>query len=323
MAPRAPSQTQACTINVRMLRLYTHADCLQHDPGPGQAEQPARLRAVLQALDHDRFAALDCIEAPRATREQLLRVHSADYIQRIFAAVPSEGTQQLDADTFVSSGSVEAALRAAGAVVAAVDAVMTGASHHAFCAVRPPGHHATRDTAMGFCLFNNVAVAAAHALTAHGLKRVAIADFDVHHGNGTQSIFERDPRVLFASSHQSPLYPGGGGEDEHGVGNIFNGTLSPGAGSYEFRDLWTHRLLPALHAFKPQLVLVSAGFDAHRDDPLADLCLGQEDFAWITEQLVVLAHRHANGRLVSTLEGGYDLAALANSASAHVTALLD
>ena len=306
-----------------MLRLYTHADCLQHIPGPGHAEQPARLRVVLEALDHDRYAAVDRIEAPRATGEQLLRVHTADYIQRIFAAVPHEGTQQLDADTFVSSGSVEAALRAAGAAVAAVDAVMTGAAQHAFCVVRPPGHHATRDAAMGFCLFNNVAVAAAHALSEYGLKRVAIADFDVHHGNGTQAIFERERRVLFASSHQSPLYPDSGGEDERGVGNIFNGTLSPGAGSHEFRELWTQRLLPALHAFKPQLVLVSAGFDAHRDDPLADLRLGPEDFAWITDQLVSLARRHADGRLVSTLEGGYNLAALASSASAHVNALLD
>lgn len=306
-----------------MLRLYTHADCLQHDPGLGHAEQPARLRAVLQALDQDRYAAVDRIEAPRATREQLLRVHSTDYVQRIFAARPSQGTQPLDPDTFVSAGSVDAALRAAGAVVAAVDAVMSGVTQHAFCAIRPPGHHATHDAAMGFCLFNNVAIGAAHALAEYGLKRIAIADFDVHHGNGTQSIFERERRVLFASSHQSPLYPDSGYEDERGVGNIFNGTLSPGAGSHEFRELWTQRLLPALHAFNPQLVLVSAGFDAHRDDPLADLRLGREDFAWITEQLVSLARQHADSRLVSTLEGGYNLAALAASASAHVDALMD
>lgn len=176
---------------------------------------------------------------------------------------------------------------------------------------------------MGFCLLNNVAVGAAHALAAHGLKRVAIADFDVHHGNGTQDIFEREPRVLFASSHQSPLYPDSGSEDERGVGNIANGTLSPGAGSYEFRELWDGVLLPRLDAFKPQLVLVSAGFDAHRDDPLADLRLGPDDYAWITERLVALAHAHAGGRLVSSLEGGYDLAALAACASTHVTALMD
>jgi acetoin utilization deacetylase AcuC-like enzyme len=307
-----------------MLRLYTHPTCLQHDPGPGHAEQPARLRAVLQALDHDRYAALDRVEAPRASREQLLRVHSTAHVEHILASAPPEGsTQRLDEDTVMSSGSLEAALRAAGAAVAAVDAVMSGAAQRAFCAVRPPGHHATRDQAMGFCLFNNIAVAAAHALAAHGLKRVAIADFDVHHGNGTQAIFEREPRVLFASSHQSPLYPGSGREDECGVGNIVNGTLSPGAGSYEFRELWDGVLLPRLHASKPQLVLVSAGFDAHRNDPLADIRLGQDDYAWITERLFALARAHAGGRLVSTLEGGYDLTALAASTAAHVGVLME
>ena len=306
-----------------MLRLYTHPACLLHDPGPGHVEQPARLRAILQALDHDRHAALDRIEAPQVTREQLLRVHSAEHVDRILASAPSQGTQWLDADTAVSPDSVEAAVRAAGAMAAAVDAVLSGATRHAFCAVRPPGHHATRDQAMGFCLFNNIAVGAAHALAVHGLKRVAIADFDVHHGNGTQAIFEHEPRVLFASSHQSPLYPDSGREDEHGVGNIVNGTLSPGAGSHEFRELWDGVLLPRLHAFKPQLVLVSAGFDAHRNDPLADIRLGQEDYAWITERLVALADTHAGGRLVSTLEGGYDLVALTACASAHVTALTD
>ncbi|WP_460878424.1 histone deacetylase family protein [Rhodanobacter koreensis] len=306
-----------------MLRLYTHPACLQHDPGPGHAEQPARLRAVLQALDHDRHAALDRIEAPRASREQLLRVHSSEHVDRILASAPQQGTEWLDADTAMSPGSTEAALRAAGAMVAAVDAVLSGATRHAFCAVRPPGHHATRDQAMGFCLFNNIAVGAAHALAMHGLKRVAIADFDVHHGNGTQAIFEREPRVLFTSSHQSPLYPGSGREDERGVGNIVNGTLSPGAGSHEFRELWDGVLLPRLHAFKPQLVLVSAGFDAHRNDPLADIRLGQEDYAWITERLVALAGTHAGGRLISTLEGGYDLVALAACVSAHAAALDD
>ena len=305
-----------------MLRLYTHPACLLHDPGPGHAERPARLQAVLQALDHDRHAALERIDAPLATREQLLRVHSADHIEYILGSAPREGTHQLDPDTFMSPGSVEAALRAAGAAVAAVDAVMAGDIQHAFCAVRPPGHHATRDQAMGFCLFNNIAVGAAHALAAHGLKRIAIADFDVHHGNGTQAIFEREPRVLFVSSHQSPLYPDSGREDEHGVGNIVNGTLSPGAGSQEFRELWDGLLLPRLHAFKPQLVLVSAGFDAHRNDPLADIRLGQEDYAWITERLMGLARSHAAGRMVSTLEGGYDLVALAASVAAHVNMLM-
>ncbi|WP_426702167.1 histone deacetylase family protein [Rhodanobacter sp. Col0626] len=306
-----------------MLRLYTHPACLQHDPGPGHAEQPARLRAVLRALDHDRYAALDRIEAPRATREQLLRVHATAHVEHILNSVPPEGgICQLDEDTAMSHGSLEAALRAAGALVAAVDAVLDGTAQRAFCAVRPPGHHATRERAMGFCLFNNIAVAAAHALAVHGLKRVAIADFDVHHGNGTQAIFEHEPRVLFASSHQSPLYPDSGREDERGVGNIVNGILSPGAGSYEFREVWDSVLLPRLNAFRPQLILVSAGFDAHRDDPLADIRLGEEDYAWLTERLVALACTHANGRLISTLEGGYDLTALAASTSAHVSALM-
>jgi acetoin utilization deacetylase AcuC-like enzyme len=307
-----------------MLRLYTHPACLQHDPGPGHVEQPARLRAVLHALDRDQFRALDRIEAPRATREQLLRVHGTDHVQRILDSACASGEVcQLDADTIMSSGSLEAALRAAGAVVAAVDMVLAGTAQHAFCAVRPPGHHATADQAMGFCLFNSIAVGAAHALAAHGLKRVAIADFDVHHGNGTQAIFEHEPRVLFASSHQSPLYPGTGSEDESGVGNIVNGTLSPGAGSHEFRELWDNVLLPRLDAFRPQLVLVSAGFDAHRNDPLADIRLGDADYAWITERLLAVAERHARGRLVSTLEGGYDLAALTSSTTAHVQAVIE
>lgn len=306
-----------------MLRLYSHSACLQHDPGPGHVERPARLRAVLQALDHDRYAALDRVEAPRATREQLLRVHTAAHVDHILASAVQEGTHKLDPDTLMSPGSVEAALRAAGAVVAAVDAALTHDQLRAFCAVRPPGHHATSDQAMGFCLFNNIAVGAAHAMAVHGLKRIAIADFDVHHGNGTQAIFEEDRRVLFVSSHQSPLYPDSGREDEHGVGNILNGTLSPGAGSHEFRELWDSRLLPRMRAFNPQLVLVSAGFDAHRNDPLADIRLGNEDYHWITERLLALARTHAGGRLVSSLEGGYDLAALASSAAAHVSALLE
>ncbi|WP_426269867.1 histone deacetylase family protein [Dyella kyungheensis] len=306
-----------------MLRLYTHASCLQHDPGPAQPESPARLRAVLQALDHDRFAAIDRVEAPRATREQLLRVHTPEHVERILAIAPDEGTVRLDEDTLMSPGSAEAALRAAGAVVAAVDAVLGADGGQAFCAVRPPGHHATPDRAMGFCLFNNVAVGAAHAIAEHGLKRVAIADFDVHHGNGTQDIFAREPRVLFISSHQMPLYPETGRADERGVGNIVNAPLSPGDGSYEFRELWESTLIPKLHAFKPQLLLISAGFDAHRNDPLADLRLGSEDYAWITQRLVDVARAHAQGRVVSTLEGGYNLLALSTSAAAHVGELLE
>jgi len=306
-----------------MLRLYTHSACLQHDTGAAHPESPARLQAVLQALDHDRFAALDRLEAPRATREQLLRVHRSAHVANILDAAAIDGSRRLDEDTVMSPGSPEAALRAAGAVVAAVDAVMAGDTHHAFCAVRPPGHHATPERAMGFCLFDNVAVGAAHALAVHGLKRVAIADFDVHHGNGTQAIFEREPRVLFVSSHQSPLYPETGREDERGVGNIVNGCLSAGDGSYAFRELWDGLLLPRLHAFRPQLVMVSAGFDAHQDDPLADLQLVTEDYAWLTAKLVDLARSHASDRLVSTLEGGYDLKALAACSAAHVAELLE
>ena len=305
-----------------MLRLYTHPACLQHDPGPGHPESPARLHAVLAALDRDRFAALDRIEAPRASIEALERVHDATYVARILASAPGEGRARLDEDTLMSPASAEAALRAAGAVVAAVDAVLDERASCAFCAVRPPGHHATADQAMGFCLFNNVAVGAAHALAEHGLERVAIADFDVHHGNGTQDIFAREPRVLFVSSHQSPLYPGSGGAEETGVGNLLNAPLPAGTGSAAFRHTWEERLLPRLDAFRPQLLLVSAGFDAHRADPLAQLELLADDYTWLTARLVDIARRHAGGRVVSTLDGGYDLDALAASAAAHVAALM-
>ncbi|WP_424681947.1 histone deacetylase family protein [Frateuria sp. YIM B11624] len=304
------------------MRLYTHPACLQHDPGPGHPESPARLHAVLAALDRDRFAALDRIEAPRASIEALERVHDATYVARILASAPGEGRARLDEDTLMSPASAEAALRAAGAVVAAVDAVLDERASCAFCAVRPPGHHATADQAMGFCLFNNVAVGAAHALAEHDLERVAIADFDVHHGNGTQDIFAREPRVLFVSSHQSPLYPGSGGAEETGVGNLLNAPLPAGTGSAAFRHTWEERLLPRLDAFRPQLLLVSAGFDAHRADPMAQLELLADDYTWLTARLVDIARRHAGGRVVSTLEGGYDLDALAASAAAHVAALM-
>ncbi|HEX7342061.1 MAG TPA: histone deacetylase family protein [Rhodanobacteraceae bacterium] len=305
-----------------MLRLYTHPACLAHDPGPGHAESPQRLRAVLEALDHDRFSAVDRVEAPRATREQLARVHARAYIDRMLDGTPVTGTRQLDEDTVMSPGSAEAALRAAGAAVAAADAVMRDDAGRAFCAVRPPGHHATRNQAMGFCLFNNVAVAAAHALAVHGLRRVAIVDFDVHHGNGTQDIFAAETRVLYLSSHQAPLYPGTGTASEHGAGNILNAPLPPGAGSDDFRGTWNDLLLPRLATFRPQLLLISAGFDAHRLDPLADLTLETDDFAWITGRLVALANAHAAGRIISCLEGGYDLSALRAGVIAHVTELL-
>ena len=306
--------------------VYTHPACLAHDTGPEHAERPARLSAVLEAL-HEAFPdALEWREAPRATRGELLRVHAPSLLQRVLETRPAQRIM-LDPDTALSPDSAEAALRAAGAAVAAVDAVMAdvalpGSLQRAFCAVRPPGHHATTDVAMGFCLFNNIAVAAAHAIAVHGLERVAIADFDVHHGNGTQAIFERDPRVLFLSSHQWPLYPGSGAADERGVGNILNAPLPPEAGSTAFRSTWATQLLPALDAFAPQLLLVSTGFDAHRRDPLAQLQLEADDYAWLTGELCVLANRHARGRVVSTLEGGYDLQALRECSVAHVGALL-
>jgi acetoin utilization deacetylase AcuC-like enzyme len=234
------------------------------------------------------------------------------------------GYVRIDADTFMSAGSAEAALRAAGAVIAAVDAVMGGEFRNAFCAVRPPGHHAERDRAMGFCLFNNVAAGALHARAAYGIKRIAVLDFDVHHGNGTQDIFFDDPDLFYASSHQMPLYPGTGFENERGAsGNIANRPLPPGSGSAEFQTIWRDGLLPAVEAFGPEFILISAGFDAHRADPLANLNLTAEDFAWITRQVCSIASRLCDGRVVSTLEGGYELDALADSAAAHVRALIE
>ena len=300
------------------MRVYTHPDCLGHQPGEGHPESPARLAAVTGAL-RDAFPALDWREAPLAAIEAIERVHAPELVARVLSAAGQ--SLRLDEDTVMSPGSAHAALRACGAAVAAVDAVLSGATRRAFCAVRPPGHHATADTAMGFCLFNAVAVAAAHALAAHGLARVAIADFDVHHGNGTQAIFDQDPRVLYLSSHQSPLYPGTGQASENGVGNVVNAPLAPGVGGQGFRAAWRDHLLPALEAFTPQLVLVSAGFDGHRLDPLADLGLEAEDYAWLGAELGASADRHAGGRLVSLLEGGYSLTALRECSVAHLRGL--
>ena len=300
------------------IAIYTHPACLAHDPGPGHPESPSRLAAVLEALDDAAFAR---IEAPSATREQLARVHTQALVDVLLGTTFSEGWRRIDADTVMSPDSTEAALRAAGAVCAAIDAAMKGTQPRAFCAVRPPGHHATHDTAMGFCLFNSVAVGAAHALAAHGLARVAVIDFDVHHGNGTQDIFWSEPRVLYASSHQWPLYPGTGARSETGAGNIVNAPLRPGSGSKEFRAACEDVVLPAVDRFAPELVLISAGFDAHRLDPLANLNLDADDYAWITARLVELAKKHANGRVVSSLEGGYSLTALRESTAAHVAAL--
>lgn len=302
--------------------LLAHPVCLEHDPGRHHPESPQRLLAVLAALDGPDFAGLQRREAPAAAIEDLLRVHPRSHLDRILSAVPQSGHAALDADTILSPGSARAALHAAGAVVAAVDAVVGGAADNAFCAVRPPGHHAEPQRAMGFCLFNNVAIGATRARQVHGLARVAVVDFDVHHGNGTQAAFWDDANLFYASTHQSPLYPGTGARHETGVGNIVNAPLPPMAGSREFRLAMTRHILPALDAFCPDLVLISAGFDAHVEDPLAQLMLDDADYVWITEQLAEIAARHAGGRLVSTLEGGYDLAALGRCAAAHLRVLM-
>ena len=302
--------------------LYSHDSCIAHDPGPHHPECPARLRAVLDALDDPAFAGLDRRSAPPAEIAWIERVHDSGYIERTLAAEPTEGRAHLDPDTVMSTGSAEAALRAAGAVCAAVDAVAAGEGKNAFCAVRPPGHHAEFDRAMGFCLFNNVAIGARHAQAAHGFARVAVVDFDVHHGNGTQHMFEADGSLFFASTHQSPFYPGSGAAAETGVGNIVNVPLAAGAGGVEFRAAMNDRILPALRDFGPDFLLISAGFDGHADDPLAQLNFREADYQWATAELAAVAEEACAGRLVSTLEGGYDLAALADSAASHVRALM-
>ena len=302
--------------------LYTHEACLEHDPGSYHPESPARLRAVLAGLAGSEFNRLVRREAPRAELDEVARVHPRDFISAVIAAVPKRGHAALDADTVLSPRSGEAALRAVGAVCAAVDAVVAGDADNAFCAVRPPGHHAEADRAMGFCVFNSIAIGAQRARQLHGLERAAVIDFDVHHGNGTQAIFENNPHVFYASTHQSPLYPGTGARSETGVGNVVNVPLRPGSGSDQFRYAFNEFILPALEDFRPDILLISAGFDAHRDDPLAQLMLVEDDYAWVTERLMALAARHCSGRVISSLEGGYDLEALAASAAAHVRVLM-
>ncbi|MCW4454128.1 histone deacetylase family protein [Flavobacterium sp. MXW15] len=301
--------------------VYTHPACLEHVPGPDHPESPARLRAVIEALQAAFPDALDWREAPPVKFGELVRVHDRELIDSILRP-QHEPLRTIDMDTRMSPGSASAALHAAGAGVAAVDAVMLGDDKRAFCAVRPPGHHATGNAAMGFCLFNNIAVAAAHARDRHGLERVAVVDFDVHHGNGTQAIFEQDPKVGYFSTHQSGLFPHSGNMRERGVGNIRNVLLPPGSGGFRFRNIWADEMLPAIDAFRPQLLLVSAGFDAHMRDPQADLMLETEDFGWLSAELAGIARRHAGGRIVSMLEGGYDLQALRECSVAHLQALL-
>jgi acetoin utilization deacetylase AcuC-like enzyme len=298
--------------------LITHKAFYDHITPQGHPEQVARLDAVLGAL-----GGMDLlrVNAPLAADDDLLRAHPKGHVDTIKAAAPSEGWRSLDADTHMSIGTLEAAYRAVGGVIKAVDLVMAGEAGNAFAAVRPPGHHAERETAMGFCFFGSVAVAAKHALEFHGLKRVAILDFDVHHGNGTQDLVEDDARILFCSSHQMPLYPGTGAANETGVGNVVNVPLPDGCGSAKFRAAWEREVFPRVEAFKPELLLISAGFDAHADDPLAGMMLHEDDFAWITGKLCDLADKHCSGRVVSALEGGYDLEALGRSARAHVDVL--
>ena len=299
--------------------LITHPDCLDHVTPPGHPEQVARMDAVLGALaDMDLLR----VSAPHAAEDDVRRVHPKSHIDTIRRAAPESGFVSLDADTHMSPGTLAAVWRCAGGAVRAVDLVLGGEAGNAFVAMRPPGHHAEKTTAMGFCFFGNIAIAAKHALDHHGLRRVAIVDFDVHHGNGTQDLVEDDPRILFCSTHQSPLYPGTGMADETGVAdNVVNVPLDEGTNGRGFRVAMEGRILPRVDAFRPELILISAGFDAHRADPLAGLALVEDDFAWITGALCDLADKHCAGRVVSCLEGGYDLPALGASAAAHVNVL--
>ncbi|MEM6356656.1 MAG: histone deacetylase family protein [Pseudomonadota bacterium] len=302
--------------------VYSHPSSHRHVTPPGHPERVARIQTVDGVLSGAEYDGLERREAPAAEIASLKRAHDPDYVDAIVAVAPEEGSISLDPDTHMSAGSLEAAYHAAGANIAAVDAVMAGETKAAFCAVRPCGHHAERDRAMGFCLFNNVAVGAAHALHAHGLERVAIIDFDVHHGNGTQHIFEAEPRVVFASTHQMPLYPGTGAAHETGVGNVINVPLDPMSGGQQMRMAYEGTILPQVAAWKPQLVMISAGFDAHTNDPLASLNWFDTDFAWVTREICKVATDVAGGRVVSTLEGGYDLDGLAESLRQHLDVLI-
>jgi acetoin utilization deacetylase AcuC-like enzyme len=310
-----------------LVLLLTHHDCLGHENFEDHPECPDRLRAVLGALEAEEFCGLLREAAPAATEAQLLLAHRPEHVARILSIRPRPGCfVPLDGDTGMNHASVEAALHAAGAGVAAVDAVCAPEGHggvtRAFCAVRPPGHHAEPGRAMGFCFFSNAVIAARHAQRAHGLGRVAILDFDVHHGNGTQAAVADDASILFASSHQSPCYPFTGEASETGQGNLFNAPLPAGADSVAFRAAWAERLLPAVERFAPELIVISAGFDAHARDPLAQLRLREADFGWLTAEICRIADRCCGGRVVSMLEGGYDLPALAASTAAHLRALM-
>ncbi|KUM26596.1 acetoin utilization protein [Mesorhizobium loti] len=303
-------------------RLYTHPVFLEHLTPPGHPERPDRLRAIERVLDDEAFSALDRVKAPEGDEATILYAHPEDFVARIRAAIPESGIVSIDADTSASPKSWQAAVTAIGAANAAVDDVFEGRAANVFVAARPPGHHAEKTTAMGFCLFNTAAIAARYAQKKHQAERVAIVDWDVHHGNGTQDIFWDDPSVLYCSTHQMPLYPGTGAKSETGVGNIVNAPLAPSTGSETFRDAFLSRVLPSIDAFAPDLIIISAGFDAHHRDPLAEINLTEDDFDWATGQLIDRAGRHSGNRLVSLLEGGYDLQGLAFSVAAHVGRLM-
>jgi acetoin utilization deacetylase AcuC-like enzyme len=303
-------------------RLYEHSVFLQHQVPEGHPERADRLRALNVALEHPNFAGLVRTEAPTANEDMVLLAHPERHLLHVMRSMPEEGIQQIEADTYAGPESLKAALTAIGGAIMAVDDVFSGKADNGFVAGRPPGHHAEHDKVMGFCLFNTVAIAARHAQKVHGVERVAIIDFDVHHGNGTQDIFFDDPSVLYCSTHQMPLYPGTGAKDETGAGNIVNAPLSPHTSGDNFREAVKSRLLPALENFSPDLVILSAGFDAHHRDPLAQINLVGDDFDWITGRMMDIAGRYANNRLVSVLEGGYDLEGLAESAGLHIARLM-
>ncbi len=303
--------------------ILSHRDCLLHDMGPGHPERPDRTRVIERILEHEKFQDLLREQAPLGLREAITRVHPQTYYDALCEASPPQGLTRLDGDTSMSPGTFEAALRSVGGACLAVDEVMQRRVDTAFVVTRPPGHHAETATTMGFCFFNNVAIAARHAKDVHGAERVAIMDFDVHHGNGTQQIFWSDKTVLYTSTHEMPLYPGSGAASETGAyGNIVNAPLSAGDDGKAFREAMSARILPAINAFSPDLILISAGFDAHARDPLANLNLVEADFGWATGRLMDIADKRCGGRIVSVLEGGYDLEALARSAAAHVMVLM-
>lgn len=302
--------------------LFFHSDCDGHITPVGHPESAARLDVILHRLNQPDFADLKKIEAKEATRDLLSLVHSDEHIENVMGHIPQNGHYSLDGDTHLSPGSLSAALRSVGSVCYAIDQVITGALDNAFCATRPPGHHAEPDQAMGFCLFNNVAIGAVYARQKHFCHRVAIIDFDVHHGNGTQTVACQNKGLFYGSTHQSPLFPGTGHIQDHGAGVIVNAPIAAGSDGRAFRLSYTERIFPALVQFNPDLILISAGFDGHEMDPLADMRLTTDDFFWVTEEIKKIAETHCNGRLVSCLEGGYNLNVLGESVASHVSALM-